>query len=217
MCHSASVSLGSFTIGAIFSYLLYRENDISYKMLGVFLGYIILMQLIEFLLWSHQVCDNYNKSISFLGMYLNYLQPFVLAILLLYFFNQPKFNKNIIITTASIYLVITLLYTSQYYFNLDKCTIKKNNPYLLWNWGQMNYSYAMSIIYLIALFVLIYFGVPNKTAAFGIIFLSFITLLFSVLFYPRPFIGAIWCFFGAFIPLMFYIYKKLIIDYKLLI
>ncbi len=213
MCHSAPVSLVSFTIGAIFSYLLYCENDISYKILGIFLGYIILMQLIEFLLWSHQVCDNYNKSISFLGMYINYLQPFVLAMLLLYFYKQHNFNKKILIITGSIYLLIMLLYTSQYYFNSDKCTIKNNNPYLLWNWGQMNYSSLVSVIYVITLFILIYFGIPDKKAAFGIIFLSFITLLLSVIFYPRPFIGSIWCFFGAFIPLMFYIYKKLIIDY----
>ena len=94
MCFNKELSLVSFSTGTIFSILLYQLNNITYKILGLFLGYVSLMQLIEFLLWSHQICDNYNKMISILGMILNYGQPIILAILLLTFYNQSKKNKK---------------------------------------------------------------------------------------------------------------------------
>jgi hypothetical protein len=207
MCYSAPVSLAAFIIGAIFSYLLYLENDISYKVIGIFFGYIILIQLIEFLLWTHQKCDIYNKTISVIGMLINYLQPVVLAIILLKFLQHSKTNKKIIMTLTGIYFIAMLLYTSQYYFKINKCSLKEGNPYLLWNWGQLKYSSIMAVLYLITLFTLIYIGIPNKIASISLIFIAAITLFISFIFYPRPFVGAIWCFFGAFIPMLIYLYK----------
>ena len=77
MCYSAPVSLGTYLLGSVFSYLLYLEKDPLSKVIGGFMGYVVLMQLIEFLLWSRQVCDIINKSISFAGLILNYTQPVI--------------------------------------------------------------------------------------------------------------------------------------------
>jgi hypothetical protein len=210
MCFSASVSLATYLLGSVFSYLLYLENEISYKIIGIFMGYVVLMQLIEFLLWSHQVCDIYNKSISFAGMILNYFQPFILGILLLQFYKSiPELNTKVIKAILIIYSIAIILYVSQFIFLQNKCTLKKDSPYLLWKWGQMNNNYIITALYLFTLFTLFYIGIPNKMTSYAIMIFAFITLLISFMYYPRPFFGAIWCFFGAFIPMLLYFYKKI--------
>jgi hypothetical protein len=136
MCYSAPVSLGTYLLGSVFSYLLYLEKDPLSKVIGGFMGYVVLMQLIEFLLWSHQVCDIVNKSISFAGLILNYTQPIILGILLLKFYNQTPLNRKLIIGIMITYIILASFYIIQF-MNQDKCSLKKDNPYLLWNWSDL--------------------------------------------------------------------------------
>ena len=205
MCFNKEVSLFSFFTGIIFSILLYQLNNVSYKIIALFLGYVSLMQLIEFLLWSHQVCDNYNKIISICGMILNYAQPIILAILLLTFYKQSKENKKYIIGITIIYSIIITIYSSQYFKpeNL-KCTLKECNPYLLWSWSNMSYSNIVSIIFIIVLGLLCYIGIPDKEIAYKFIILGSFFLISSAIIYPRNFIGVLWCFYTAFIPMILY-------------
>ena len=205
MCFNKEVSLVSFSTGTIFSILLYQLNDVSYKILGLFLGYVSLMQLIEFLLWSHQICDNYNKMVSILGMILNYGQPIILTILLLTFYKQSKKNKQYIIGITIIYSIIISIYSSQFFKpeNL-KCTIKEFNPYLLWSWSNMAYADIVSIIFIIVLGLLCFIGIPDRKLASKFIILGSFFLISSSIIYPRHFIGVLWCFYTAFLPMILY-------------
>lgn len=205
MCFNKEVSLVSFFTGVFFSYLIYQFNDVSYKILGLFLGYVSLMQLIEFLLWSHQICDNYNKFISICAMILNNSQPIILAILLLTFYKQSKENKQYITGILIIYSIIILFYSSQFFKpeNL-KCTIKGGNPYLLWNWNDMPYWKSMSIIFAISLALLVYIGIPDKKLAYKVIIMGSFILISSAIIYPRNFVGTLWCFYSVFIPMILY-------------
>jgi hypothetical protein len=210
MCFSAPVSIAAFITGMTFSYLLYLDNDVSYKIIGLFFGFVVIMQLIEFLLWTHQYCDLYNKSVSVVGMILNYTQPIVLGLLLLYFYkNMPTLNNKIIKVLLIIYTTTTILYISQFIYEKHKCTLKKDNPYLLWNWMNMNYSNIINVLHILTMILLIIFGLPNKMTGLVVILLGSITLLTSIKYYPRPFIGAIWCVFTAFIPMIIYLYKQI--------
>ena len=47
------------------------------------------MQGIEYSL-NQQKCDKYNQFLSYLGMFLNHIQPIIFAIIILYF--NPKLN-----------------------------------------------------------------------------------------------------------------------------
>ncbi len=211
MCFSAPVSLAAFITGMTFSYLLYLDNDVSYKIIGLFFAYVVIMQLIEFLLWTHQYCDLYNKSVSFVGMILNYTQPIVLGLLLLYFYkNMPKLNNKIIKVILAIYTISVVLYISQFMYEKHTCTVKKDNPYLLWNWLQMPYNDIINGLHILTMILLISIGLPNKMAAMIFILLGSITLLTSLKYYARPFVGAIWCVFTAFIPMIIYFYKQIV-------
>ena len=73
MCFSKNASIVSFTIGIVGSILCITLGTATDKIVGYFLGYVSLMQGIEYLLWSHQICDNYNRVVSIIGMLLNNL------------------------------------------------------------------------------------------------------------------------------------------------
>jgi hypothetical protein len=205
MCFNKEVSLVSFFSGIFFSYLIYQFNDVSYKIIGLFLGYISLMQLIEFLLWSHQICDNYNKLLSICALILNHSQPIILAILLLTFYKQSKENKQYIKGILIIYSIIIFFYSSQFFKpeNL-KCTIKGNNPHLLWNWNSMPYWEIVCSIFILSLGLLVYIGIPDKKLAYKVIIIGALMFISSAIIYPRNFIGVLWCFYSVFIPMILY-------------
>jgi len=148
MCFSAEVSIITFLIGIVGAFLCIQLNTKVDKIIGYFYGFVALMQLIEYLLWMHQKCDNYNKFLSITGMLLNHLQPIVLGLLVLYF-NKNNKNKWIIYLILSIYTIIIVPYSLQFIQSGDfDCTLKddKQNSHLIWNWNGMNMSDFVYII-----------------------------------------------------------------------
>ena len=76
------------------------------------------------------------------------------------------------------------------------CTIKsENQDYLIWKWNNLPF---VGIRYIIFWFVLI-LGVC------GIMMYGS-----SLVFYPREVAGALWCYYTAFIPVFYFIFRKLI-------
>ena len=83
MCFSANISLLAFILGIIGSILVFTLGGPSNKIISLFFAFVSSMQLIEYFLWKHQVCDNYNKLLSKIGMWLNHMQPVVLGLLVI--------------------------------------------------------------------------------------------------------------------------------------
>lgn len=208
MCFSADVSLGTFISGVIFSILCYRLGTPESKIIGLFFGFVIFMQLIEFLLWKHQKCDDYNKKLTLAGMILNHLQPIVLFLVII------LFNKNIHNKNFNIMLILTLIYTlSIFAYSLqfkNECTYKSNpnNSHLIWKWNSMKYSTIMYILFLISMLVITYLGMPSHKVIFTLV--VFITFLISKIIYSKDHVtGALWCFFAAFAPMVYYLSQKI--------
>ena len=95
MCFSKDVSLATFLTGFIGGLLCFSTGVVDLKIIGLFFMFVSLMQGIEYLLWIHQTCDDYNKNISYLAMVLNHLQPVVLCILLILYNRKICFSSEI--------------------------------------------------------------------------------------------------------------------------
>jgi len=170
-----------------------------YQLIGMFLGFVSIMQLIEFLLWKHQICDNYHKALSISGMILNHLQPVVFGVLTWLIFRK---NGIAIAVILAAYLSIIVPYSAQYLENknLHCTTTRCNNPHLIWNWNTMEYGGIAYIIFVLTLIAISIVGiVPLK---YGILTgaISVVTYGISHLLYDRYAVGALWCFWTAFIP-----------------
>jgi len=211
MCFSAKSSIISFSVGIIGSLLCILLGTAVDKIVGYFFAFVSSMQIIEYLLWTHQKCDNYNRFISMLGMVFNHLQPIVLAILVLYFNPKTPYKKWIALIMA-IYLCVIIPYSYQFLqHKSNQCTLKGTDNHLFWHWNNMSYCCFVYIIFLISLSTFWLLGLPPFKL--GLIFatISIVSYLSSMYVYPHKNMGAMWCYYAVFIPIIYYIIRVVIV------
>jgi hypothetical protein len=209
MCYSAPVSLAAFICGLVFSILLVTTGTPTNTLYGLFFAFVSLMQGIEYLLWSHQTCDSFHKYLSIAGMLLNHAQPLVLIALSYAIFRR---NGPLLLILALVYATVFIPYSAQY-LSTEKlqCTTPASceNPHLLWNWNNLsgaNTAYGVFI----AVFVLTaLFGFPSLADGWPFAIGAILTYGVSNILYPRESVGALWCFWVAFIPAVLYLRNML--------
>lgn len=209
MCFSAEASLTTLVIGLVGSALVYSLGKPSDRILALFLGYVSLMQGIELILWNHQTCDSLHKGVSVIGAGLNGLQPIVLGLLLLAISPRQTYAFEIKAIMV-VYLALSLVYGIQYIFGDFMCTTpRKDDPHLVWNWTVMPYYEFSWLLYIVTAVLLSILGMPTLKSGLvlGVVYL--VTMLMSIHAYKRQDMGAMWCFFTAFIPLVYYGYRTI--------
>jgi hypothetical protein len=203
MCFNAPVSFGTFAIGVFFSWLLVLKGTPDFQILGYFLGFVSLMQMIEFGLWMHPVCDGWNRALSYGGMILNHAQPIVLAGLVLAFSKQ-RYSKALLLTAAAAYTIWMIQYSLQFGQAATPegiCTGREpGNPHLIWRWNLLPRAGAFYAAFLTLLILFFLVGLSNPlnywiAAATGALF-----TISKVLYGKKQATGALWCFFSAFLP-----------------
>ncbi len=213
MCYSANASIVSFSFGVIGSLLCVSLGSVKDKILGFFLFFVSFMQGIEYLLWKHQICDNYNKIISILGMVLNHLQPIILGLLVIIIntkLNETKLRW--IYFFMGVYLLTIIPFSIEFLQNPTLlCTIKnKETTHLQWNWNSMIYSNFVYTIFTLTFCGLFLLGLPKLKYGIYAALTSVVTILTSKYFYPQKHTGAIWCFYVVFLPAVYYLLRKTI-------
>jgi len=200
MCFSKEISLFSFLYGTITSLLVYRLGSDNDKLVGLFIMYVSLMQLIEYLLWINQHCNKRNKIISIVGLFLNHTQPIILGLLIL----NKNVNKKLILLVMFIYLLCAIKYSLQ--FNkYDMCTIKNKYNHLEWKWNQLENGIIFYWIFTIILLYLFSAGVKDSVYSLFFCISTIVSLLTSIYFYNRYNVtGALWCFYIVFFPTIYY-------------
>jgi hypothetical protein len=207
MCFSKNASIASFTIGIVGAILCISLGTITDKIVGYFLGYVALMQGIEYLLWSHQKCDNYNRLVSIIGMILNNMQPLVLGLIILAL--NPKIRHiTWFYFFILLYLCVGIPYSLSFINNKKlQCTIKNNqSQHLEWNWNIMNNYTLVYLMFIISECMMCILGIPNPKYGYVFAFAIVFTFSSSALLYSRN-VGALWCYYTAYIPILYYIVR----------
>ena len=213
MCFSKNSSIISFLFGFIGGSLCILLDKPIDKIVGYFFIFISLMQLVEYFLWDHQICNNYNQKLSILGMILNHFQPIVLAILI-YIFNKDLSHKNrlIIAILTIIYIILIIPYSMQFLYNKNKnlsCTMK-NKRHLYWKWNTLNYYRFIYIYFLFTFVSFALLGLPTIKESIVFSIIAVLSFLTSYIFYDKS-VGALWCYYVVFIPIIYYILRKTIL------
>jgi hypothetical protein len=207
MCFSAEASLATLVVGLTGSALVYSLGTPTDKILALFLGYISLMQGIEWILWNHQTCDTLHKGVSVLGAALNGIQPIVLGLLLLAISPRQTYAFEIKVIMIA-YLALSLVYGIQYILGDFMCTTpRKDDPHLIWNWTVMPYYELCWLLYIVTAVLLSILGMPTLKSGIVLGGTYLVTMFVSMYAYKRQHMGAMWCFFTAFIPLVYYGYR----------
>lgn len=203
MCFNSNVSLATYISGMIGCIILLMKKD---YISSVFFACVIQMQLIEYFLWKNQNCSDKNKLISKFGVTINHIEPIILwfAILVCSKLKLPY----IVNMYMAMFFIVTIFYT-KYIAESIECTMVTNvsYPHLHWKWNHKKHNLFYYILFIIALIVLLYFGVKNK---YFLMFITLISYFVSYLIYGNKKVtGAMWCFLAAFAPWIVLLYNKL--------
>ena len=204
MCFNYQTSLFTFFIGTLFSILLILKGSNKFltdnKIFGVFLIFISMIQLMDFLFWIdlHNTLG-INKVVTIIGPILNICQPIILY-LIKYYYHRPnlfRIEHFIIFMLNVIYLIYFITGYVSFLQNESLITGVDNN-HLKWPWIK----YSTPVFYLILLAVNIFYLSDFK---YSLIFfvISYLFLYISVIKFSYN-IGELWCFFGSFIPFILY-------------
>jgi len=209
MCFSEKASIISFSTGILGAILCISLGTITDKIIGYYFGFISLMQLIEYLLWRHQKCDDYNRTISFIGMILNNIQPIILGVII-FLVNPENKNKKWITLVMFIYLCVIIPYSAQFINKPDQCTLKnEKNKHLMWQWYLMDHTVFVYSVYLITVCLLCILGFPKLKYGIYAAIVNAFTYTTSLYFYPQKVVGALWCYYSVFLPIIYYFIRIL--------
>lgn len=189
MCYSAKLSLLSFSVGftASITLIIYgnKENSNINKVIGLYILYVSIMQLIEYMIWKDLDCNKgFNKIASLLGQLINHTQPIIL-IILLYLYMEPNLpiNKGIVIMLNSIYLGYVL---NKYNTN-NLCTKINKHGHLDWNW-KYNFNYNYYHLILLFNYIIFYKNINLSTT----LFISYVLFYYFKL--KKINVSELWCF-----------------------
>ncbi len=201
MCFSAISSLGTFLVGLVFSVLLLRNptHPNENKAFGWFFIFISLIQLMDFGFWMDlQNSVGINHILTIIGPILNAGQPLLLYLTKLWVI-QPK-------TLDLKYLMLNCAYGIYFvcsYFGFvthhRPLTTSVKNGHLKWPW--LHYFHPAP--YLIA-FAANAFYLTDISYSFVVFLITAIALWLSHRYFSYH-VGELWCFFGAFIPLIIHL------------
>ena len=216
MCYNKDISIYTYIIGLVSSYLLLKNDKPSLKILGCFFLIVIHMQLIDFFLWTNNKCNYTNIQISTIGAFLNYIQPIILYLAILYYnkniTNENKKKLNIIIL---IYIIILLIYCMNLFPLGCSGVTEKSFPYLQWSWYKKNSPNIVGAIFPITLMLLMYFGL-DKPYNLYLSLICIISFIVSFIIYKKQkIIGNMWCWSAALMPLGLLVADKFLSHYKI--
>ena len=194
MCWSAKVSLNTYILGLFASIFAYVNNKISLPIL-IFCQSFMLMQLIEYFIWSKSFS---NHILSQLGLMLIVLQPIFATLTIV---NNEQIKYAAIIAYLCF---VAAVFVIKPWSSIDFRTIPASNGHLAWHW--LKWGLATVIIWI--LFLSIRF-IINKEWMFVII--MYILAAISYILYNDTYTwGSFWCWLSNYIS--FYLIYRVFSD-----
>lgn len=204
MCFDSKTSMLTFSIGTIFSILLFCCGNIKYitenKVTGLFLIFISSIQFMDFLFWI-DIKNKYgiNKITTILGPILNVCQPIILYLIKYAYYAPTMTFLNLFIASLNLLYGIYFIYNYIIFLNNATLITKTENGHLKWSW----ITYFNPIYYILLLPINIFY-LFNFYYALYMFVITYVFLWISYkYFYYNA--GELWCFFGSFIPIIMFV------------
>lgn len=208
MCYSEDASITAFVVCMLScSVLAYVHAP-----LAAFFAFVGLMQLLDYVFWTHLSENPTNYAATKVAMLLNHLQPLVLGLVLsLPTSSLPtssSFAGSLSLPALSVallaaYGVCAVAYSAVAWRNIDYTLVRPSSkPGLRWQWNAQNGAPLFYALFLATMVVVAAQGLafPVNLAVCAIVLVSF---FFSFVMYGgRSVIGRFWCHFAAYTPLI---------------
>lgn len=202
-CYDKTTSIVSYSIGTVASILLLKKKNPSLKIAGTFFLTVSQMQLIEYLIWSNNKCDDYNIQISNIGSLIHHLEPVIYFIAIRYFNkNLTKEQKKLLNILISVYLIGLGGYSYNAYPLECTESTPEANYHLEWKWNHKKHYVSFYILFVSILILFSLIGL-ERPYNYIVAFLLLGTYIYSLYKYKsNKAVGTIWCWLAVFIPLV---------------
>lgn len=178
MCWSASVSLNTYALGLFASSLSYFNGDSNIRGF-IFYNSIIIIQLIEFFIWSKTFS---NRLLSQITLFVILCQPFLN---ILKIETQPELIPYLLIPYI---LFVVIVYTVVIPLNtVDFSSVPSKNGHLAWRWLDWNiYIIVIWYAFLSARWII-------DNMYITIIVITIFLIASIILFHETKAWGSMWC------------------------
>jgi len=194
MCYTKEVSLYAFIAGISVSYYLYTKPNPNLKIIGGFFFFVSFMQLFDYIFWTY---PKDNETTTKIACIFNHLQPIVLAYLIYRYTGNLKLKFFVIH-----YAIAAFIYTSSNWSSLKGTEVDPSTGSLYWSWNHWEHSEYFYGFFLVLCMALCYYNLtPPYNKIMALLFP--LTFFMSYMKYGARFIGRFWCYFAAYIPLLF--------------
>jgi hypothetical protein len=205
MCYSARSSFATFLIGFIFSVVLIKFGNPVYTRentaFGSFFILISLIQLMDFGFWMDlRNSFGINRLLTIIGPILNAGQPIILYLIKLVVAKPATYNLPILAMNVAYGVYLSYAY---YRFLTEEKTLTTTtkNGHLEWRW----LDYVYPAFYLVP-FAVNAFYLTDFSYSLFVFLITSLFMVLSVRYFPYR-IGEMWCFFGAFIPGLVFLFQ----------
>ena len=202
MCYNKDISLYTYFIGLVASFLLIQKKDKDLKIVGCFFLVVIHMQLIEYFLWTNNKCNMRNITLSYIGAIILYIQPIILYLAIVYYNKKLYIKYKKILDTIIIIYIIGLIINFINLIPIDCTNVTKISfPYLQWSWLYQKKDEILPFIFPISIILLAYYGLSSSYNLY-LSLICIISFIVSYIIYSKQRIfGTLWCWFAVFIPI----------------
>ena len=202
MCFSAKASLGAFLIGLVGSLLLIasRNGGRTNISFGIFFIFISLIQLMDFAIWSD--LDNkigINRIATMIGPLLNVGQPTIMYLIKIAVFQHYRLD---FITLLNSGYALYLAKVYSLFIEGGDLTTKVEQGHLKWPWLK----YANPVAYLVMFVINALYLTEFRFSLLVTIITGFFLAMSKSYFAYH--VGEIWCYTGAFIPALLYLFGR---------
>jgi hypothetical protein len=219
MCFNKETSISAFIIGSVFTILNIRKGTNKNDKFSLFIGlisiFIVIIQLLEYFIWSDITNVPFNNKVSLAIILITVFQPVIF--LLIYSFVYKKPLPYWLIIFFIVYIVINKgLFT----YNKNLITVIDKSKKLLWpNFENQGYVNILTpILYWLMIGVLVFKLYKINDNEMNILLknvgiISIFTLFIVYLHRPKTFtttkgiFSTLWCIFCIFIPIIAYIIR----------
>ena len=204
MCYSAESSLNSFIIGSLScAYLVFYSKNKYNHYIGLFLFSVVLMQLLEYLMWSDQNCGWLNDFASRSVILVLTLQLY--TIFLGAYLYDTTIIPNKILKLLLIPITLLFLYFGLYnYFSQKKNWCSKPNENDSLQWAHFNSIDSFGTYVYYGIFIIAPFLFKDFWKSILIFIIGLITFISTR--YPNIHTSSSrWCYFSSYLPALFVI------------
>jgi len=217
MCFNKETSISAFIIGSVFTILNiqkgYNNNDKFSLFIGLISIFIVIIQLLEYFIWSNIKNVPFNNKVSLAIILITLLQPIIFLLIYSYVYNKPLPYWLIII-----FILFIVNNNVIFTYNKNLITVIDKSKKLLWpNIGKKGYSKILTfMLYWLMMGILIFKLYKINDNEMNILLnnigiISIFTLFIVYLHRPKTFtttkgiFSTLWCIFCIFIPIIAYI------------